>query len=528
MVILIIAIAVGVSVSKKNNNDDSTSADAVSSKPANSNLDSISKDDIPDSAKGTYFDPFSWWDTMDFNLTYTEETVAGLPIMGLNSSWNDDVRPNDDVPPLKDTFKYGKMPIRGMNVGGWLSLEPFITPSFFEKYNSHDNVIDEWTLTEKLGTHANQALEAHYSSFINRGTFQEIRNAGFDHVRIPYSYWAVTTYEGDPYVAKVSWRYLLRAIEYCRENGLRVNLDLHGAPGSQNGWNHSGRQGQIRWLNGTDGDLNAQRTLDLHDRLSTFFSQPRYKNLITMYGLANEPKMVFLDTAKVMEWTDTAIRQIRSNGFEGVIVFGDGFMGLDNWKGQLQGHDMLLLDVHQYVIFNTDQMVLSHSDKINFACKGWTAQMKRSQDKSTGFGPTMCGEWSQADTDCAQYLNNVGTGSRWEGTLSDTNDPSKSVLKPMCPTKGSPPCQCTDANADASKYSDAYKLFLLQFAEAQMYSFEQGWGWFYWTWKTEKSVQWSWKLGMEAGILPSDCRKRSFVCTDDIADFKDMGLPENY
>jgi glucan 1,3-beta-glucosidase len=66
----------------------------------------------------------------------------------------------------------------------------------------------------------------------------------------------------DPYVAQVGWRYLLRAIEYCREFGLRVNIVLHAAPGSQNGWNHryssspsyinmlSGRQGVIGFLNG--------------------------------------------------------------------------------------------------------------------------------------------------------------------------------------------------------------------------------------------------------------------------------------
>jgi aryl-phospho-beta-D-glucosidase BglC (GH1 family) len=42
----------------------------------------------------------------------------------------------------------------------------------------------------------------------------------------------------DPYVEKVGWRYLLRALEWAREMGLRVNLVLHAAPGSQNGWNH--------------------------------------------------------------------------------------------------------------------------------------------------------------------------------------------------------------------------------------------------------------------------------------------------
>ncbi|KAF2098227.1 family 5 exo-beta-1,3-glucanase glycosyl hydrolase [Rhizodiscina lignyota] len=525
IIVLIVAIVVGVVVSQNKSSPVESQAAADTPKPKNSNLNGVSEDNYP---KGTYYDPFTWFDTADFNITYTDQLVGGLPIMGLNSSWNDDVQCNPTVPALKDTFEYGKMPIRGINIGGWLSIEPFITPSFFQHYDSHDNVIDEWTLTTALGSsRAAQTLEQHYSAFVDFQTFVDIRNAGFDHVRIPFSYWAVTTYEGDPYVPKISWRYLLRAIEWARQNGLRVNLDLHGIPGSQNGWNHSGRQGVVGWLNGTDGTLNAQRSIDIHDQLSTFFAQPRYKNLITMYGLVNEPRMVELNTADVLNWTTTAIKTIRGNGIDAVIVFGDGFMGLDNWQGKLTNEQNLLLDVHQYVIFNVDQLTLSHSDKLNFACKGWTAQMKRSMDTSTGFGPTMCGEWSQADTDCALYLNDVGIGSRWQGTLN-TGNASTSVLSPVCPTNNNPQCECNDANADPSDYSDAYKKWLLDFAEAQMDSFEQGWGWFYWTWDTEQSPQWSYKKGMAAGILPQKAYQRTFHCTQSVPDFAGMGLAENY
>lgn len=535
IVILAIAIPVGVVVGGKNSDDDdsssgsgSSSSSSDSSKPANSNLDSISEDDIPESAKGTELDPFSWYDTYDFNVTYTDETVGGLPVMGLNATWDDSTQCNENVPPLNKKFEYGTMPIRGVNLGGWLSIEPWITPSFFDSYSSRDGVVDEWTLTENLGpSRAKSTLEEHYSKFISEQDLIDIQAAGIDHVRIPYSYWAVTTYEGDPYVPKVSWRYLLRAIEWCRKHGLRVNLDLHGAPGSQNGWNHSGRQGQANWLNGTDGDLNGDRTIDVHKQVSAFFTQPRYKNLVTMYGLVNEPRMVELDPERVIAWTSKAIDAIQANNFTGIVIFGDGFMGLDNWQGELQDKKNLLLDVHQYVIFNVDQIVLNHHDKVNFACGAWTKQALRSQDKTTGFGPTLCGEWSQADTDCTQYLNNVGVGSRWEGTLNMVSTPggkaSGSVLEPTCPTDG---CSCDGANADPSDYSDEYREFLQMFAEAQMHSFEQGWGWFYWTWKAEKAPQWNYQAGLKAGILPEKAYAREFNCSSEIPQFD--GLPEFY
>ena len=108
------------------------------------------------------------------------------------------------------------------------------------------------------------------------------------------------------------------------------------------------------------------------------------------------------------------------------------------------------------------------------------------------FGPTICGEWSQADTDCAVYLNDVNTGSRWEGTLP-TGDPTTSVTSPDCPPN-SGTCSCDKANADPGSYSDDYKQWLMMYAEAQMASFEAGWGWFYWTWVTESATQWSWKV----------------------------------
>lgn len=494
----------------------------------------MSEDDIPKSAQGTALDPFTWYDTTDFNVTYTAATVGGLSIMGLNSTWDDKMQANENVPALNQAWQYGTMPVRGVNLGGWLSIEPFITPSFFSQYTTHDNVVDEYTLCSKLGaTKAKSTIEQHYSEFVSEQTFADIQAAGFDHVRIPFSYWAVTTYDGDPYVPLVSWRYLLRGIEWARKYGLRINLDLHGAPGSQNGWNHSGRQGNINWLNGTDGALNGQRTLDIHNQLSTFFAQPRYKNIVTMYGLVNEPRMVVLDTDTVLNWTSSAIDIVRKNNITAIIVFGDGFMGLDNWQGKLQNYENLLLDVHQYVIFNTDQIALKHSDKINFACGGWTAQTTRSMNKATGFGPTMCGEWSQADTDCATYLNNVGVGSRWEGTLNMAYTPGGSsdgnVLDPTCPTDNNPQCQCGPANADPSTYSDAYKQWLLMFAEAQMHSFELGWGWFYWTWQTESATQWSYKAGLAAGIMPKLAYQRDFSCSNSsIPDYSGMGLPEYY
>ena len=106
-------------------------------------------------------------------------------------------------------------------------------------------------------------------------------------------------------------------------------------------------------------------------------------------------------------------------------------------------------------------------------------------------------------------------------------DPSNRVLTPSCPTKNDD-CSCAGANADPGSYSAPYKTWLLNNALAQMSSFEQGWGWFYWTWKTEAATQWSWQLGMQAGILPGKVWDRSWSCSSGAPNLAAQGLPETY
>ncbi|OAA65208.1 beta-glucanase [Niveomyces insectorum RCEF 264] len=528
VVILIIIVAAVVVSKKKGGGGGGGGGGGSGSGGGATGLGSISPDSIPADAP-SWLNPFKWASTTDFNLTYTNETVGGLPVMGLNTSWDDSAAANAHTPPLSQPWgSYGTAPARGVNLGGWLSLEPFITPSLFSGYDAGLGIVDEWTLCAHLGPDTcARTLEQHYATFVTEATFAEIAAAGLDHVRIPYSYWAVAVYDGDPYLFRTSWRYLLRGIEWARRHGLRVNLDLHGLPGSQNGWNHSGREGAIGWMNGTDGDQNVQRSLDVHDQLSQFFAQPRYAHVLSHYGLANEPRMTFLSVPGVMAWTQTAAALVRRNGLanDTLIVFGDGFAGLGRWQGQPNTHN-LVLDVHQYEIFNNEQLVYTHAHKIEYACSGWTQQTQQSMDTATGYGPTIVAEWSQADTDCAAYLGNVNNGNRWTGTY-DVGNASLDALTPMCPLANAT-CTCGPANASPSTYTAPYKEFLLMFAEAQMHSFEKGWGWWYWTWDTENATQWSYKKGLAAGILPADASKRTFQCdTSTIPAFGEL-LPEYF
>lgn len=70
--------------------------------------------------------------------------------------------------------------------------------------------------------------------------FQKLMYAGFNVVRIPVGYWSYIDV-GEPYTFGAA-EYLDRAIQWARETGMKVIIDLHGAPKSQNGFNHSGHK----------------------------------------------------------------------------------------------------------------------------------------------------------------------------------------------------------------------------------------------------------------------------------------------
>ncbi|PHH53642.1 putative glucan 1,3-beta-glucosidase D [Ceratocystis fimbriata CBS 114723] len=467
---------------------------------------------IPKDVVGTYLDMTKWMDTTDFNCTWTDATVGNLSLAGLNSTWSDNTRANDRVPPLNTSWgSYMDRPIRGVNVGGWLNLEPFMTPSLFD-YSKDLGINDEYTLLKHLGPEkGREVLEKHYSTFITEDDFAAIAAAGLDHVRIPFSYWAVATYEGDPYIKGVSWRYLLRGIEWARKHGLRVKLDLHGLPGSQNGWNHSGRAGNITWLlNGTESAmLNRKRSLDIHKQLSAFFAQERYRNVVAFYGLVNEPG-ASIPTDDLVSWTKEAYDIVSGAGYTGTQVYSDGIRDVNSWSGLFEGYgDSLSIDTHIYIIFTQPLLNKTRAEKVDFACTKWTEDRDENIAK---VGPTMVGEWSVADNDCTKYLNGANAGARWDGSFETNNGMS------WCPTQDDR-CTCEHSLGSPKDYSDSYKSFLYTFATAQMEAYEHSWGWFYWSWKTENAPLFSYQAGIEYGFLPKLAYERIWDCTKPVPDF---------
>ena len=80
-------------------------------------------------------------------------------------------------------FSYGSEKVRGVNIGGWLVTEPWITPSLFDN-TGNDAIVDEWTFCEAQdrGT-AESTLQNHWNTWITESDFAAIAAAG--SVRAP-------------------------------------------------------------------------------------------------------------------------------------------------------------------------------------------------------------------------------------------------------------------------------------------------------------------------------------------------------
>lgn len=199
--------------------------------------------------------------------------------------------------------------LRGVNLGGWLVLERWMTPDLFKGTEA----VDEYTFMQTNG--ARDKLRQHQKSFITEDDFRWISQNGLNAVRVPVGYWIL---EGDgpfrPCIGRLDW-----AVKMAQKYQLDLLICLHGAPGSQNGNDHSGRKGSADWFRDTQAQ---QTTIAVLRQLAE-----RYRDAPSVWGieLLNEPDpKPFNRTLK--KFYRAAYREIAKVGRLGLaVVYHDAF-----------------------------------------------------------------------------------------------------------------------------------------------------------------------------------------------------------
>ncbi|KAH7883443.1 glycoside hydrolase family 5 protein [Phlebopus sp. FC_14] len=431
---------------------------------------------------------------------------GGFWVADPKDPFNNNAQANSWTPPLNTSWDFGKDKIYGVNLGGLFVLEPFISPALFQKY---PGAVDEWTLSTMMSADTasgglNQ-LEDHYNTFITEQDIAQIAGAGLNWIRLPIPFWAIEKWDFEPFLEKVCWPYILRVLQWARKYGIRVNLDLHTIPGSQNGYNHSGKLGTINFLNGVMGLANARRALNYIRIITEFISQPEWQPVVPVFSIVNEALVSTIGKDQITNFYLLAhdmIREITGYG-EGhgpYIAIHDGFEGVSTWAGFLQGSDRIILDTHPYFAFNgqpnTEPIATGTGLQAggiwpNTACSAWADITDFFSHSQTAFGVTLAGEFSNGINDCGLYLMGVGNDASYGDSCS--------------------------LFLDASQWNDTMKAGFMEFTLASMDALQN---YFFWTWKvgnssTSNKVEsplWSYQLGLELGWMPTDPRKASGTC----------------
>lgn len=328
-----------------------------------------------------------------------------------------------------------KTNIKGVNLGGWLVLEKWITPSLFE----NTGAADEYRFHKKR---VKGKVTKHFKTFIQEEDFKYLSEHGINAVRIPVGYWLF----GDVKPFPKTVEYLDFAIEQAGKYNIKVLIDLHGGPGSQNGYDHSGKAGEVNWHK---DPANITKTLDILEKLSKRYCQN--KNLFGI-GLLNEPH-IGIPVEILEDFYIKGYRRVRKYCDESVaVIISDSFRPMA-FSNILQGPEFknVILDIHFYQCFYEGNKEKTIEEVTKNIKKEWGELINNIQKKIA----IISGEWSLG-------------------------------IYP----------ECTSHLSDEGKFEA-----LKKYGKTQLDIFNKTAGWFFWTYKTESQDGWNFKSSLEDGII---------------------------
>ncbi|XP_074262981.1 putative glucan 1,3-beta-glucosidase A isoform X2 [Silene latifolia] len=270
--------------------------------------------------------------------------------------------------------------------GGWDDNNP----SVFVMTILNGSLHGEYQVTNGYGPDkAPQVMMDHWNTFIVEDDFRFISENGLNAVRIPVGWWiASDPTPPKPFVGG-SLAALDNAFIWAQKYGIKVIIDLHAAPGSQNGDEHSGsRDGSLEW---GKTDQTIQQSVDAIEFLTA-----RYAQNTQLYAveLINEPQSsgVALETLK--DYYQAGYNAVRKHSSSAFVIMSNRLGGgvdpkeLFRLASNLQ---LTVIDVHYYNLYSDMFNTMTPQQNIDYV------NQNRSSDLSyitTSDGPlTFVGEW---------------------------------------------------------------------------------------------------------------------------------------
>ena len=278
-----------------------------------------------------------------FNLPWTLIALVGLLIAGttaqaqlsmLRASGTNIVNASGQT-----------VPLRGVNLGGWFVMEGWMTPL------DSGGLPDTYSVMQKLDSRFGVATEqslitAYQQSWITTTDLDNIKNAGFNLVRVPV-WW------GQFYVlnntSPSGWRSdafneMDWLVSNCASRGIYVVFDMHGAVGSQSTNGDTGQANTNQyWSN--SGDQTA--TSYMWQQIAAHYNG---NTTVAGYDLLNEPDNAPSNQA-VWDAYSSLYNTIRSAD-PNHMIFIEGCWGSWNWSmlpaPSQYGWTNVVYEMHEY------------------------------------------------------------------------------------------------------------------------------------------------------------------------------------
>lgn len=358
--------------------------------------------------------------------------------------------------------------IRGVNLGGWLVLEKWMTPALFEGLAA----TDETTWCVELGPAAAPRLQAHRDSFITRDDFAWLAAHGINAVRLPVGHWVLgppvpwhAKYGGAafPFVSGAD-AVVDHALDWAGEYGITLLLDLHAAPGCQNGFDNGGMLGVCDWPQQAE---YIDFSVDLLGRMAARWgAHPALGGIQVL----NEPRWD-IPTELLKDFYRRAYHAIRRHtpADRLAVVFHDGFRPADQYAGFFATAEFhnVIYDLHRYQCFERADLDLDVAGHLAKAGLDWAREAHTVQ-RTLGI-PAICGEWSLG--------LDLRVVSLW------ATGPYDHALDRL-----------DRFGEDAAQRA---------YGCAQLCSFERYRGWFFWSYRTASTPAWCFRDAVQRGWLPA-------------------------
>lgn len=453
--------------------------------------------------------------------------------------------------PLLHPPKHPAGYIRGVNLGGWLLAERFITPYLFaltscdlegdfcsypgqasgprpgddgylacsdatlncrpvrtsparlgrsrpdEDLHRLDYPVSEFDIVATFPDRkvARHYMERHWDTFLTRRDLVRLRNAGVTHLRVPFGYWVRGNIApGEPW-AEGGWHYFRRLVKWCREiGGLQVWADLHGAPGSENGFDNSGhylrRDSCLGW---SDSPENVARTLDVIEDVAKALRNEGLLDVVTGLGLLNEP-FVDCDVDVLRKFYNDGHDMVRNILGPNIAIFVSDQFKSSKWNDSFwtdpKTHSNTYLDTHPYHVFFEKGRSMSPRQHIEYVCQYNTKDVR-----------SCCYEDAPNNTVVSRGLGRVV--GEWSAAVDVLPTELELAIMNSIAANGTAILLDRELGQDRRR-------FLRNFVESQMVAYEDAEvgrtsGWMFWNFKMEGSafIEWDFLRGIEEGWIPA-------------------------